>query len=260
MKKVNHSWENFRIKEAADTLYHFLWEDFCDWYLESAKASREESQSTLLHVLGQYLKLLHPICPHVTEELWHQLPGVPEEELISLEQFPEFREGQMGEVIEFEYLRSLISSIRNVRAENSIKPSLNIEIFADDLSDDEKVLIEKEEKLIQLLAKVEKISWNSTAAAPSTQIVFPSLVEGKTSAFSLSLGELVDVAEETQRLEKEIKQIQGYIVGLERKLANRSFVENAPEAVVNKERDKLSQARDKCAKLEIGLVQLQEKA
>src|SRR5437016_4360062 len=87
-RAVNTSWSEYRMQEGAELLYHFFWSDFCDWYLEASKSTREDSDVVLRHVLGEALKLLHPLCPHVTEELFHGLPGVREDEYLMCQPFP----------------------------------------------------------------------------------------------------------------------------------------------------------------------------
>jgi valyl-tRNA synthetase len=248
--KVNKAWEEFRVQEAAETIYHFAWNDFCDWFLEISKSDRKGSQNILLYVLSEILKILHPICPHLTEELWHELPGVAEEESLAVQLFPKGKEAQVIE--EFKFLQDLVVAIRVLRNENKVAPGQKIKIYSQ-LAGEESVLLQKNLPWVTSLSKTE-FQLSSYEGAHS---VVTAALQGRSHSFKVPLTELVNVAEERVRLQKEISQIQAYIGTLNSKLSNEGFLARAPQNVVDIEKNKLREAEDKIQKLSDNLKQLE---
>jgi valyl-tRNA synthetase len=128
-RNVDKSWSEFRMLEATEALYHFVWSDLCDWYLESVKTTRAESQPVLLYVIAETLKLLHPLIPHATEELWHQLPGVSPDSVLALKAYPEgaaFPDAQA--LAEFQFVQRVVTALRTLRAESKVPPAKKINV------------------------------------------------------------------------------------------------------------------------------------
>jgi valyl-tRNA synthetase len=219
----------YRISEAGQLLYDFLWNDFCDWYLELSKGDKQ-NPAVLYHVLATTLKLLHPIIPFVTEQIWSELPGTTS--LLITEPYPvplsqEFDAGSI------ELITELIGSIRRMRAENKIEPAQKIPVTLYGRKDLE---VMKED--IMRLARISELTWEASgkklsgAAADTVQGI----------QIFIPLGGLVDTEKEKARLQKEMEQLGKYIAVTSAKLANTNFVQNAPEMVVSAEKQRLAEA------------------
>jgi valyl-tRNA synthetase len=251
--RVNTAWEEFRMQEAAEDIYHFLWNDFCDWFVEISKTDRKSYQPVLLYVLSESLKLLHPICPHVTEELWHELPGVKADQSLALATFPA---GKLSEEsAEMKCLKDYVVSLRALRNENKVPLSKVIQIYAS-LNGAEAKLFEQNAKWLELLSKCQ-IQNGKDFPAAHRLLSLSSFEPGKTMNFKIPTTELVDVKEEKERIKKDIQQLEGYITGIRGKLSNESFVARAPEQVVAAEKTKLQEAEEKCKRLGENLKQLE---
>ncbi|MEZ4814473.1 MAG: valine--tRNA ligase [Bdellovibrionota bacterium] len=251
--RVNKAWEEFRMQEAAEDVYHFVWNDFCDWFLEISKTDRKKYQPVLLFVLSETLKLMHPLCPHVTEELWHALPGVSADDSLSLQCFPKGKAS--GELRDFEVLKKFIVELRAVRNESKTPLSKVVNLYVPELTAQEKSLFETNALWIQSLGK-GAVHLSEDFSGPSRLLTTSSIQAGATLSFKVPAAELVDVKEEKDRIKKELAQLNGYIGGLKSKLGNESFVARAPEQVVNTEKAKLKEAEEKFQKLNENLKQL----
>jgi valyl-tRNA synthetase len=249
-RDVNKSWTDFRMQEATDALYHFIWNDFCDWYLEAVKTTRELSQPIAIYVLVEALKLLHPLIPHVSEELYHCIPGVGENDVLALSVFPKGESfADTDALAEFRCVQDAVGALRTLRSENKVKPSLRFEAFlvandtrSEKLLTQNAVVIQSMCGLSQL--KNEKFPDNKR----STKVVFASLSSGVNVEVFVGLDALVDLEEEKSRLIKEIEQTEKLVLAQDRKLSNESFVAKAPPEVVENERRKLTELQDKLTK------------
>lgn len=264
-RDVNKAWSEFRMQEAVETLYHFVWNDFCDWYLECAKTTRKESQPVLLYTLDKILKLFHPVCPHVTEELWHQLPGVSSDQSLSVQSFPVGEAFPDAESLaEFSFLQNTVTAIRNLRAENGVKPSKVIPLegfVGPDKS--AKVLVENS-AMVSALAKVDMqrvgLDRNKELSQSGLSSVVVSAIEAtKDCRIYVKTSDLVDIEEEKERLKKELLQLQKLVQSQNQKLSNESFVARAPVEVVDKEKIKLLELSQKLKSTELALAQIEGK-
>ena len=253
-RDVNAAWSNFRMQEGAETLYHFVWNDVCDWYLESVKSTRDESRPVLLFVLGETLKLLHPICPHVTEEIYHALPGVGVEESLSISCYPE---GQgfpdASALAEFSFLQNFVSALRTLRAEAKVPPGKKFRVFVTRSRELENSLnvLERNAALVALLVKLEALVFEAVpGTSPTTRVVVTAIEAGKNVEAYVPVAELVDLDEERSRLKKEIESLTKIVTSQAQKLSNESFVSRAPKEVIDKEKIKLAEAKDKLQKTE----------
>ncbi len=253
---VDENIEKFRFHEAANTLYHFLWGDFCDWYIESTKKrllkGEENVKKLLVLVLTRVLKLLHPFMPYITEELYQKLPG--HKESIAVEQFPVYRQDWVDEVAEneFETLQELISKIRGIRTEKKIPPSKKIEVELIPLNDEIKALIERERDLISLLVNAEKLE----CVEKFDEEKMYSKAASKGTEIGVSLENLLDKEAERERIEKELGKIEKEIEKVEKKLNNEQFLARAPKEVVEKNRNIYNELKEKHQVLKQNLERL----
>ena len=253
---VDENIDKFRFHEAANTLYHFLWHDFCDWYIESTKKrllkGEENVKKLLVLVLTRVLKLLHPFMPYITEELYQKLPG--HKESIAIEQFPVFRQDWVDEVAEneFETLQELISKIRGIRTEKKIPPSKKIEVELIPLNDEIKSLIERERDLISLLVNAEKLE----CVERFDEEKMYSKAASKGTEIGVSLENLLDKQAERERIEKELAKIEKEIEKVEKKLNNEQFLARAPKEVVEKNRNIYNELKEKHQVLKQNLERL----
>ncbi|MCK5761077.1 MAG: class I tRNA ligase family protein, partial [Candidatus Delongbacteria bacterium] len=241
----------FHPNEAVKTVYEFLWNDLCDWYIEMAKSrlrsdNSETKRSVLenaFYVFDIALKLLHPFMPFITEELWMNIEDRDENDSIMLSSLPKFNKDivSIEDENNMETMKEIIGKIRNVRAENNIPMSkeLNIIIKSDDNT------LSQFSSIIKHLGKIANITFDANAESPK---LASSFVVSGTEIF-IPLEDIIDIDQEKEKIEKEIKRLKGINFGINKKLSNEKFVSNAPEQVINKEKEKLSNNLDAIEKL-----------
>jgi valyl-tRNA synthetase len=258
-RDLNKAWGEFRMQEAVDTLYHFIWSDFCDWYLECAKATREDSDNIVKHVLGEILKMMHPLCPHATEELWHGMPGVKIEESLLVQSFPQGEGFPDTEALaEFKFFQDVVGQIRTLKAESKVAPSKAIRIWIKDAGPLSQKVVESSRATLISMARLSDLSWgDAPAGAASTRLPVSAVEAGKTVEIVVPMTELKDLADEVDRLRKELSSLEKLASSQEGKLANKNFVDRAPPEVIDKEKIKLEEYRDKVVKLQSTLKQLE---
>ncbi|MCI5836447.1 MAG: valine--tRNA ligase [Veillonellaceae bacterium] len=250
-ESVTANLEKFELGAAADAVYEFTWNYFCDWYIEAVKprlyaddnpADRQLAQYVLVRVLREALALLHPFMPFVTEHIWQHLPH--EGKALAVASWPQpeeaFRYPQEAE--RMERLMDAIKAIRNLRAEAGVAPSRKYKVLLRVKRDDLQAATAAHEDYFRKLANTEALEFlAATAAAPENALT--ALTDG--FEIYLGLADLLDVAKETERITKEETKLNQEIQRLEKKLANEGFVAKAPAAVVAGERDKLAAYREK---------------
>lgn len=232
--------DKYNFSGAIEYLYDFTWSDFADWYLEISKVEGDKEE-ILLYVLTNILKLWHPFIPYVTEEIWQKMGRAKllmvEKWPVALEQKDSIAEADMG------IIKEIIGSIRNLRSENKIAPAKHISVVA--ITTSKAQLLTQQIEIIKKLARLEKIVILSESEKPANSV---GVVAGGVQLY-LELTGLVDVEAEKKRIEKEITESEKYIKGLQIKLGNREFVDNAPEEIVKNEIQKLKDAEEKFKKL-----------
>lgn len=259
----NTALTEFHLNEASKALYDFIWHDFCDWYVELAKTRfyGEESPETKKIVLGRALwifdralRLLHPIMPFVTEELWQHLTERDGASLMVAE-FPAVEDRWIDQKTEDEmaFVQDVINAIRNIRGENNIAPSKEIKVQVRHASESSAATLNRYEKYLNKLGRVSAIE---TLSTPENPRLASSAVVGGSEIF-VPLEGLIDLEAERGRLEKEIARLQQVIEATGRKLSNPSFVERAPKDVVDKEREKLTSFQATVEKLKANRTHLQ---
>lgn len=239
VKEVTDNIEKYELGIAVAKLYDFIWDKFCDWYIELVKPrfsqdgeSNITAQKTLVYVLSNTLKLLHPFMPFITEEIWQALPHVGESIMIS--SFPvydeKFANAEASE--EMQIIMDSVKGIRNVRNEMNVPPSRKAKLY---IITDRPELFEAGVSFYTKLASASEVVIGSDkSAAPENSVS----VASPCGELLLPLDDLVDKAKETERLEKEKKRLEAEIKRVEGKLSNKGFVEKAPAAVVEEERKK----------------------
>lgn len=252
---------NYRFDLFAHAIYEFTWNEFCDWYLElskpiltSAKSSAEElrgTRHTLVFVLESLLRLMHPIMPFITEEIWQKvapLTGKHELNSIMLQPYPEFDAKLRNEPIEseLEWLKNFVIAIRTIRSEMNIAPGKLLPILLRKGTGIDKERFENNQHLIKTLARLEEIRWLSDQEAHPESA---TAVLGELEIL-IPMAGLIDKNEESARLNREISKLKKEAERAESKLQNPLFVDKAPAEVVNKERDKLQELKSIITKLE----------
>ena len=236
----------YKIGEVGQVLYDFLWNDFCDWYLELSKGEKQ-NPAVLYHVLKNILILLHPFMPFVTEEIWSNLPSA--EGMLISQPYPAV-EDRKYHGIPTARLIDVVTKIRQLRRENKIEPAAKIPvaIYAHEKTNE---LKRNEEDIIRL-ARVSELTLQETGDKPEKSAT--DVVNGME--IFIPLEGLVDTDKEKKRLKKEVSNLESYIKGLSAKLGNDNFVKNAPKEVVKGEKGKLEESEGKLAKLKEQLNQL----
>ncbi|EKF9737764.1 valine--tRNA ligase [Vibrio cholerae] len=258
-KEFNGHIDNFRLDMAANTLYEFIWNQFCDWYLELTKpvlwkgteAQQRATRRTLITVLEKTLRLAHPVIPYITETIWQSVKplvdGV-EGDTIMLQALPQYDAANFNQeaLDDIEWVKAFITSIRNLRAEYDINPGKPLEVMLKAANEQDAARIEANKQVLVSLAKLESI--RVLVDGEATPACATALV-GK-SELMIPMAGLIDKDAELDRLAKEIAKTQGEIARIEGKLGNEGFVAKAPEAVITKEREKLAGYQEALVKLE----------
>ncbi|AZQ09466.1 valine--tRNA ligase [Shewanella khirikhana] len=258
----------YRFDLAANTLYEFTWNQFCDWYLELTKpvlqngseAEQRGTRHTLVTVLEQLLRLMHPMMPYITETIWDRvkpLAGV-EGDTLMLMSFPEFDAAKVDAkaMADLEWVKQVIVAVRNIRAELNIAPSKPLSALLRGVSDEDKARIEANQAFFATLAKLESmtiLAEGEAAPMATTQLI------GEMELL-IPMAGLIDVAAEMARIDKQLEKLTGEVARIEGKLSNQGFVAKAPAEVIEKERakaadikrdmDKLTEQKAELAKLE----------
>lgn len=240
--EVTRLFEQYDFGEAGRVLTHFVWDEFCDWYIELAKLplygndehSKKTTKSVLTYVLDRTLRLLHPYMPFITEEIWQHLPH--EGESITVAEWPVYNEGfdHPQAVKEMTLLMDVIRSVRNIRAEMNVSLGKKIEIMIKaDNKENEEILF-KGNDYITKFCNPEKLGISTEIHLPEK--VISAVVTG--AEIYLPLAGLIDVEQEIKRLEKELETLNDEVNRVQKKLTNKGFTDKAPAEVIEKEREK----------------------
>lgn len=242
VKKVTRLFDEFQFGEAGREMYNFIWNDFCDWYIEISKVAlngtdeilKKHKQDNLVWILDQILRLIHPIMPFVTEKLWLSMPHNGKSIMVASYPVahPEF-ENHVAEQ-DMEFLIEIIKAVRNIRMEVNAPMSSAIDIMIQlDNSKDKHILLDNRDYVENFL--------HPKSLVVDTNVVAPKLAKSAVIAGAqifVPLAELVDLSEEIAKMDKEIDHLQEEVKRCKAKLANKGFVDHAPEAVIEKEKAK----------------------
>lgn len=253
---VTQSLDNYAFSYAAEKLHEFTWSDFADWYLEVCKVesmSRAKSRdqkskdNILIYVLQNVLKLWHPFCPFVTEEIWKNFKS---DKLLMVEEWPVSISDSSLENKkinnDIECFIGIIKTVRSLKSENKIEPAKIVNVTI--ISKTKKKLIEDQKQIIEKLARCKLASGQKPKNSASA--VIPNV------EIYLDLTGIIDIKKEKERLQKEISQVKDFSKKLESKLKNKKFVKNAPQAIIAKEQEKLKDQKEKLDKLQNQLSNL----
>ncbi len=268
-KAVDEYLETDRFSEAANALYHFVWNEFCDWYLELVKPmiygeasdERTATQMVLAQTLNRVMRLLHPFTPFITEELYKKLP-IRSEALI-VEAYPNLRNDKDWFAIvskeaakEMEVVKEVITAIRNIRGENQIKPSVNLKVRLAPADDRTQKTLGENKAVLMRLARLESVEIGEAGNLSKCALMPVRLPEASVDVI-VPLEGVIDIAEEVKRIHKAIEKIQKDIGILTKKLENENFVKNAPEELVQADRASVEQFRAQVERLSGSLSRLQ---
>ena len=268
LKKVEDNIEDYRFDLVSQAIYDFFWNEYCDWYLELSKpvlwdenasdGQKNATRYTLLNVLEQSLRMLHPLMPFITEEIWQKaapLLGI-KGDTIMLQPYPAADTSGIDTAVdrEIEWLKGVIIGIRNIRGEMNISPAKNINVLLTRGDDEDKQFLTANTQYLVKLAKLESVAWldDPDSAPPASMQVVGDM------EVLVPLAGLIDVDAELGRLDKEQEKLGKEIARLNGKLGNARFVENAPADVVAGEREKLSNAENTLAQLTEQINKLQQ--
>ncbi len=253
IKEVTENLERFELGIAVQKLYDFIWDVLCDWYIELTKSriqaggeSAKSAQQVLIYVMNQCLKLLHPIMPFITEEIWQAIPN--DCESIMVAPWPQYREDLcfQREEEDFEKVMSAIKAIRNRRAEMNVPPSKKARVFVKTLNTG---MFESGAMFIERLASASEVKVSGVAPQQGEDFSDAVQVITDSARIFIPLDELVDKEKELARLEKERKACEKDIAMVEQKLSSQGFIEKAPQNVVEAERAKLEKHKERMEKI-----------
>ncbi|HEG0621843.1 TPA: valine--tRNA ligase [Yersinia enterocolitica] len=257
IKAYREAMDTYRFDLAANILYEFTWNQFCDWYLELAKpvmnsgseAELRGTRHTLIEVLEALLRLAHPIIPYITETIWQRvktLKGITAD-TIMLQPFPEYDASQVDEkaLSDLEWIKQTIIAVRNIRAEMNIAPGKPLEVMLRGANAEAQRRVLENQSFIQSLARLSSLTLLPEGDKGPVSVT--KLVEG--AEVLIPMAGLIDKATELERLAKEVAKLEAEIERIEGKLNNEGFVARAPEAVVAKERERMAACAEAKQKL-----------
>ena len=272
-RDLNAAINAYDFHGAVQTLYHFFWDDFCDWYIELAKAdvtaeqdsaARTEARTRLLTVLEHALRLLHPFMPYITEELWQRLPGEKglhaaysgAQPTVMLTAYPEGATNLVDEAAESEMqvIIELISRVRNIRSEMNIKPGERIPVVVASSSENLRRVFSSARDQISRLVRASEVTVNERLDAPKASA---RAVLSGGAELAVPLEGLIDFEQERRRLQREQEKLQAEATKLEAQLGNPNFVERAPVERVNEVRERIAAIAQQSSQLQQTVENLQ---
>lgn len=258
--KVTRLAEKYEFGEVGRALYNFIWDDFCDWYIEMAKLplygddeeAKLTTRSILAYVLDMTMRLLHPFMPFITEEIWQHLPH--EGESITVSKWPEVREelSDYEAVKAMNLLKDVIHAVRNIRAETNTPLSKKVPMIIKASNEDAMTILKENVHYIERFCNPDALTIDTDATPPEKAM--SAVVTG--AEIYLPLAGLINKEEEIARLEKELDKLNQEVERVQKKLSNPNFVEKAPEHIVDKEREKEKEYLEKRAAVEKRLQEL----
>ncbi|WP_455373458.1 valine--tRNA ligase [Limibacillus halophilus] len=252
-RKLSEAFKAYRFNDAAAIVYHFTWNEFCDWYIELSKpiitgedeAAAAETRATTAWVLSQLVKLMHPLMPYITEELWETLTKGGQGLLISAS-WPNLADSLIDAEAEAEidWVIRLISDVRGTRSQMNVPAAAHVPLLLKGASETTQARLAAHAPLIMRLARLDKLEADDHASTSGAA----QFVIGEATAV-MPLGDVIDVEAERQRLKKEHDKLQGEIAKIDKKLANEQFLAKAPEEVVVEQRERRADTAQAAAKI-----------
>jgi valyl-tRNA synthetase len=262
VKNFEQQVAEYRFDLAAQTLYEFTWNQFCDWYLELSKpilnsstaseAEKRGTRHTLINVLEQLMRALHPFMPFISDEIWQKIKPLASQksESISImqESFPSFSQSLIDETAEgdIEWVKAFVIGIRNIRGEMDIAPSKRLPVLLNNLSEQDQARLQSTQDYLLMLAKLDSIEiLDSSTKAPASATALVGEME-----ILIPMAGLIDKDAELARLQKAADKLEKDVARTEGKLNNQNFVGKAPAEVIDKEKAKLADAKMQLAKIQ----------
>ncbi|MDX9714522.1 MAG: valine--tRNA ligase [Dissulfurispiraceae bacterium] len=260
IEDVNRYLEAYRFNEAASSIYQFVWHEFCDWYIELSKPAmygddpelKKNTLSCLVRILKGSLIMLHPFTPFVTEEIWHALQGSTGS--IMLQRYPMAESRDLDAESAMEYVLSTVSGIRSLRGELNIAPSAELEVYIKTADDNVASILNENMAAIKKMVKASEIIASVGTTKPSGSAVCVQ----KDMEIYLPVEGLLDIKTEVGRLQKEREKIEESIEFLTKKLSNEKFINSAPKAVVDKDRARFEELKEKSDKVSENIMLLEK--
>jgi len=262
--EVTSALEAYRFNDAAGAIYHFVWDVFCDWYLEFIKpvlngndeTEKAETRDSAAWVLDRILQLLHPFMPFITEELWARIAehAVPRRTMLMLSPWPELSTLEQDEEArtEMQWLIDLVSGVRSVRAEMNVPPSARITLLLKDAGIETATRLNRHRDIAATLARLSTVRVTGEIPQGSAQFVLNEAVA------ALPLGDVIDLDKERARLAKDLKKAEGEIAKFDAKLNNAAFVAKAPEEVIEEQKERRAEATALATRLQDALKRLSQ--
>jgi len=255
IKNMDESFDSFRINESLKIIYHFFWDEFCDWYLEIIKprlaldkndTSRMAAEVVATYIFKSCLNMLHPYIPFLTEEIWMHLKSDTEESLV-ISNWPKPEANLIDDAAEhqMEFIQKVITTTRTIRAEMNVPPAKTAQFLFRTSDKKSKNMVMDYFGYLKQLARIQSVS--EVRSEEQLKSTATGVVE-KLEIF-IPLEGLIDLNAEKQRLQKEIDRLNKHAIGLQKKLTNVDFLEKAPETVVKQEKEKLKSFNEKLQKL-----------
>jgi valyl-tRNA synthetase len=259
---VRQALDEYRFNEVAASLYQFIWHEFCDWYLELSKIALDSgdakaqanAKQTLATVFDSALRLLHPLMPYITEEVWHGLHPDRADDSIMIQSYPKVDSSLIDEDAErrMTLLMDTIRSVRNIRSEMNLPPGQELTAIVIPSANGVEAELRQNEAYVRRLARLGEIRYQHDGERPRGAAL--AVIDG--AEIHVPLVGLVNLQEESKRIEKEIGKVTNDLASVQRKLGDAKFIERAPEEVVEEQRERATQLEEKRVTLEKNLERL----
>ena len=242
IKGIDEDFKNYKLNDALKKVYSLIWDDFCDWYIELAKPDNYGDKfdvakmNVALGMFEQLMKLLHPFMPFISEEIWQYIQDRKPEDALVVSEWPEY-DGSLDSISDvklFSNLQEIVSSLRNIRAEMGVSPKEELEVLIKTVSGDLADSFSSNDWILKKLQSTSSLTIGIDIEKPGA--CSSAIVDG--NEIYVPLAGLIDVDKEVERINSEIQRIEGWLKGVNGKLNNDNFVNNAPPAVVENERNK----------------------
>jgi valyl-tRNA synthetase len=264
VRDVRHALDEYRFNDVAALLYQFIWHEFCDWYVELSKIALESAdtgeqartRATLVAVLDAIVRLLHPLMPFITEEIWHAVHPDRAHDSVMIQPYPSY-DAQMVDAEAERHMGLLmdtIRAVRNIRAEMSLPPGQSLTGILMPKTDAAETQLRAHELYVRRLARLGEVRYQRDGERPRGAAL--AVVDG--AEIYIPLAGLVNLQEESKRLEREVGKVTADLASVRRKLGDAKFLERAPEEIVEKERDRAAQLEEKRLSLEKSLERLRQ--
>ena len=253
VNKIDEDFANYRPNDALKKIYSLVWDDFADWYIELIKPAdytKKIPKNKLEVALGffeQLMKILHPFMPFISEEIWQYIKERSSNEALIVADWPKYNPefDRQDDINEFQLIQKLVSAIRNIRAESNISPKEELDVLIHTKTEKVAEILINDQWIFKHLQKIGKLTLGEDLEKPKACAT--AIVEGHE--VWIPLEGHIDTDKEVDRIEKEIQRLEGFLKGINGKLNNSNFVDNAPEAVVEKERKKQQDTEQNLATL-----------